>query len=257
MAERLGIRVPIADRPGTDWRAYAQVYDLMAAHNPAYLDLLVRFRTVVHDWKLPPGAHLVDLGAGTGNFSLELARAFPASPVTHLDSNAGMNEQAERKALQSGCHNLRVLTRDIADAIGDAQALFAPGSLSAVTTVHALYAFPDPPAVLAAAYRWLKPGGHLLACDAGRMSSVLGWAAYVLAHHARRHGMLASWRFYLQARSVATLNRPLRQAQREGRLWRHTSAQFSAAIEAAGFEVLQAHEVYRGNSDFVVARKPA
>ncbi len=242
--------------PATDWHAYAQVYDLMATHNPAYQELLARFGAAVRGWPLPAGARLADIGAGTGNFSLALARAFPACQVLHLDSDAAMNRAAEHKAREAGCANLRVLTRDIASALEAPDAAFAPASLDALTTVHALYAFPNPQAVLAAAFRWLRPGGHLLACDAGRMSPVWGWAAYVLAHHVRRHGLAATWRFYRRARAVATLNRPLREAQREGRLWRHTPQEFRTAIEAAGFEVLRCEIAYRGNSDFVVARKP-
>lgn len=252
MSEPLEPRPPAA----TDWQAYAQVYDRMAASNPAYQDLLARFREAIGRWPLPPGAVLADLGAGTGNFSLALARRFPACRVIHLDANAAMNEVAGRKAQQAGCRNLALLTHDIAGALDGPDAPFAPGSLAAITTVHALYAFPEPKAVLAAAWRWLRPGGHLLACDAGRMSPVWGWAAYLLAHEARRHGPAAAWRLYREARSVAALNRPLRQAQREGRLWRHTPEEFRAAVAGAGFEVLQAQVVYRGDSDFIVARKP-
>jgi ubiquinone/menaquinone biosynthesis C-methylase UbiE len=244
-------------RQATDWQAYAEVYDLLAEHNPAYQALLARFNEAVSRWPLRPGARLADLGAGTGNFSLALAEAFPACPVTHLDSNVAMNRAAERKARAAGRGNLHVLTCDISSACQRLGEPFAAGSLAALTTVHALYAFPQPQQVLASAFTWLQPGGWLLACDAGRMGSVAGWAAYVLAHHWRRHGLAATLGLYRRALAVVALNRPLQRAQREGRLWRHTPAEFRAAIEGAGFEVVQACQVYRGDSDFVVARKPA
>lgn len=243
------------DAEATDWAAYAEVYDLMAEHNPAYQDLLQRIRAAVARWPLAAGSRLADLGAGTGNVSLMLAAMHPACHVVHVDRNEAMNRRAQRKAAQAGCGNLTVLTHEVGGRDGDPPLPFAAGSLSAVVTVHALYAFPEPQRVLARLHDALQPGGYLLACDAGRMSSVLGWAAHVLGAHWRRHGLAATLSFWRRARSVATLNRPLARAQRQGRLWRHTPAQFRAAIEAAGYEVVEACEVYRGNSDFVVARK--
>lgn len=249
-----------APRPGdaeaTDWAAYAEVYDLLAEHNPAYQDLLHRIRDAAERWTLPAGARVADLGAGTGNVSLMLAAMHPEWQIVHVDRNEAMNRRAALKAVQSGCTNLTVRTLEVGGRGGDPPLPFAAGSLSAVVTVHALYAFPEPQRVLARMFEALQPGGLLLACDAGRMSSVLGWMVHVLGTHWRRHGLAATLSFWRRARRAAALNRPLARAQRQGLLWRHTSVQFVAAIEAAGFEVVEACEAYRGNSDFVIARKP-
>jgi ubiquinone/menaquinone biosynthesis C-methylase UbiE len=233
-----------------DWHSYAEVYDLMADNNPAYQDLVAQFKHAIAEWCVEPRSTLADLGAGTGNFSIELAQAFPACHITHLDANAEMNRVAERKAKARRVQNLCFTTTDIATAP------FRPNSLAAITTVHALYAFPHPRAVIAKMFEWLEPGGYLLACDAGRMVKVSKWAVYLLSEFCQRHGLWRTAQFYYRARVVTRQNRLIAKAQRDGRYWSHTHAEFRAAIESAGFEILTAREVYRGNSDLVVAYKP-
>ena len=70
-----------------DWSSYASVYDMILAYNPAYKELLRTFSKDIAAWEIEPGALLADFGAGTGNFSLQLARQFPKSVVLHIDKN--------------------------------------------------------------------------------------------------------------------------------------------------------------------------
>lgn len=233
-----------------NWHSYAEVYDLMADNNPAYQDLIAQFQQAIAGWRIEPQSQLADLGAGTGNFSIKLAQSFPACQVIHLDGNAEMNRLAERKACGRHASNLCFVTTDIGAAP------FQPASLSAITTVHALYAFPQPNNVIAKMYEWLQPGGYLFACDAGRMGKVSKWVVYLLREFYRRQGLWRTAQFYYHARVVTQQNRLIAKAQRDGVYWLHTHAEFRAAIEAVGFEVLTAREVYRGNSDLVIARKP-
>ncbi len=234
-----------------DWHSYAEVYDLMADNNPAYQDLIAQFKQAIAAWCVEPRSTLADLGAGTGNFSIELAQAFPSCRITHLDANAEMNRLAERKAGARNINNLHLVT------LGVEAAPFQANSLAAITTVHALYAFPHPRKVIAQMFEWLQPGGYLFACDAGRMVKLSQWAVYLLNEFYRRHGAWRTVQFYYRARVVTQQNRRIAQAQRDGLYWTHTPAEFYEAIESAGFEIITAREVYRGNSDLVVARKPA
>ena len=165
-----------------NWRSYAEVYDLMADNNPAYHDLIVQFKQAIAEWCIEPRSHLADLGAGTGNFSIELAQAFPTCQITHLDANSQMNCVADRKATARKVKNLRCVTTDIGAAP------FQADSLAAITTVHALYAFPQPTEVIAKMFEWLQPGGYLFACDAGRMGQLSKWAMYLLREFYRRQG---------------------------------------------------------------------
>lgn len=239
------------DMSNVDWNSYAEVYDLMADNNPAYQDLIAQFKRAIATWCIEPRSTLADLGAGTGNFSIELAQAFPTCQVIHLDANPEMNHVAERKAAAQRVSNLCLATTDIAAAS------FQANSLAAITTVHALYAFPHPTEVIAKIFAWLEPGGYLFACDAGRMGKVSAWAVYLLSEFYRRHGLRRTAQFYYRARVVTRQNQLIVTAQRDGVYWTHTHSEFRAAIESAGFEILAATEVYRGDSDLIVARKPA
>ncbi len=88
------------DLSNVDWNSYAEVYDLMADNNPAYQDLIAQFKHAIATWCIEPRSTLADLGAGTGNFSIELAQAFPTCQVIHLDANPEMNHLAERHAFR-------------------------------------------------------------------------------------------------------------------------------------------------------------
>ena len=233
-----------------DWHSYAEVYDLMADNNPAYQDLIAQFKHAIAEWCIEPRSLLADLGAGTGNFSLELAQAFPACQVTHLDANSDMNRLAERKANARHVTHLRIATVDIGGTP------LQSTSLAAITTVHALYAFPRPKEVIAQMFEWLKPGGYLFACDAGRMGKVSEWVVFLFRDSCRRQGLWRTlWLFY-RGRVVTRQNRLIVNAQRHGVYWTHTPAEFRSAIESVGFEILAAREAYRSNSDLIVARKP-
>lgn len=95
---------------GVDWRSYAAVYDLMAEINPAYQELVDAYRRFATQLWLHPDDLLLELGAGTGNFSLVAADEWPKCRVLHVDANEGMNDQARRKREALGLTNVDMRT---------------------------------------------------------------------------------------------------------------------------------------------------
>ena len=79
------------------WDEYAEAYDVMCSANPAYTENLDIFNTWIGRLGLPRDAKVCDVGAGTGNYVLEVATRFPESSVIHLDSDPMMNRAASRK----------------------------------------------------------------------------------------------------------------------------------------------------------------
>ena len=233
-----------------DWTCYAQVYDLMAANNPAYGSIVTTLREEMATWHLEPDGPVVDLASGTGNFSVPLARAFPDNPVRCVDSDAEMNRAVRRKAARMGLSNLETQQADVGSA------RFAPESVSAVVCVHALYTFRDPIDVIRKTYSWLRPGGYVFACDLGRELDLRDWSGYLLREMVRRHGWLHSISAFCRGGAVVQQNRRIARAQRRRKYWTHTHAEFRSAFEAAGFDIVRSAICYRGYSDLVVARKP-
>jgi ubiquinone/menaquinone biosynthesis C-methylase UbiE len=233
-----------------DWEGYANSYDLLAENNPAYQSLVEEVVAVVTRLHPRAGAIIADLGAGSGNVSVPLAKAHPDVHVVHVDSAMAMNARASAKAALRNLSNHRVEPCDVWAAP------FRPAELAGAVTVHALYALPRAREYLAKIFEWLEPGGFLVACDAGRMMNVLAWSVFLLRHSLAAHGLAHTFSLFRSTRIAAAENRKIGREQRRGRYWTHDLREFRSAIERAGFEVQEAHVTYRGASDFVVARKP-
>ncbi|THF88176.1 methyltransferase domain-containing protein [Deinococcus sp. KSM4-11] len=95
-----------------------------------------------------PYRSVVDLGCGTGEQTLELARRFPDAQVLGLDSSAEM--LARTPAGQAA--NLRFEQGDIAQLTGTYDLIYSNAALQWL---------PDHPALLAQLWRQLAPGGVL------------------------------------------------------------------------------------------------
>ncbi len=101
-----------------------------------------------------PGEDALDLGADTGQLSLQLARL--GLNVTGVDVSPGMLAAAEKKAAAEGLRRCRFLQ-------GDASHLpFPSESFDLVTVLTALEFFPEPAQALREAWRTLRPGGRLV-----------------------------------------------------------------------------------------------
>jgi precorrin-6B methylase 2 len=161
---------------------------------------------------LAPGMTIVDLGAGTGFLSLELAqRCGPTSTVYAVDPWAEACARLRRKLAYLGVANVRVLEQDAA-------ALDLPqGTVDLVVSNLGVNNFDNAGAVLAACRRALRSSGRLLLTtnlvghaqelyDAYRATlDELGLAARVpaLDAHIAHRATVASTRALLEANGFA------------------------------------------------------
>lgn len=232
-----------------NWKSYAQAYDMLMVYNPFYQQLHKEVLSYVEEWDIPEGATIADLGAGTGNYSLAIASKFPKANVLHIDNNEGMNARTTEKRMEMGLDNHRILDQSIEEV--DIQ----PGSLDALISIHALYAFPNPQEVLKKAFSWLKPGAPAILVDAGRIVNVLDWQLAIGWHLLRQHGLRKSLKIISEGKIVSRQNAKLREMQRNGVLWTHSHEEFVEAVHKAGFEVKSSHITFRGISDCVITKK--
>ena len=154
-----------------DYSRQARTYDETRAASPSVLGPL---REALRG---APGPRLVDVGGGTGNYSLAL-RADGWEPLV-VDRQPEMLARAAAKGLET--------------LEADAQRLPLPdASADAVMLVSMLHHVEDPAAALAEAQRILRPQGRLALMVFTREDVADTWLEQLLPEHARVDGRVAS-----------------------------------------------------------------
>jgi ubiquinone/menaquinone biosynthesis C-methylase UbiE len=132
----------------------SKAYDLIADDNEK-----AARQAGVEALALQPGETVLELGFGTGNEVLDLARLVgPTGGVKGIDISSGMLEVAQGKLTQAA------LKTPVELKVGDARSLpYGNGEFDAVYTSFTLELFPsdDIPVVLAEVRRVLKKGGRI------------------------------------------------------------------------------------------------
>jgi ubiquinone/menaquinone biosynthesis C-methylase UbiE len=231
------------------WSTYAQKYDMLLDYNPFYQQLFQEVFEAVQQWDIHPGDLLADIGAGTGNYSLEMARHFPQATVLHIDKDEGMNAQARKKKNGEELPNHKVVNWGVEEI------QLQPASVKGLISIHAMYTFPDPAKVLRQMYEWLEPGGKAVLVNAGRVVNVLDWQLAIGWHMIRQHGIRKTLKIFKKGKEVSKQNTYIRDMQRKGIFWTHNHQEFCRAVQNAGFEIRYSKICFRGISDFVVAGK--
>lgn len=234
--------------PTVRWDRYARAYDAMADANPAYQSLLRRFSECATPWCVPSGGRIVDIGAGTGNFSMLAARRFPQAEILLCEPEAAMLSRARSKAQVAGITN-------VAFSSCGAEELSFPGrSIDGALLVHVLYTLSDPRALVGKLARWLRPGARAFVCDLGRRMDVADWRRYLLRHSLKCSGLIKTMRLMWWAGIVSSANREITAKQATGAWWSHDLPLFAEVFREHGFEVEVLETAYRGYSNLIVAR---
>jgi SAM-dependent methyltransferase len=130
------------------------------------VEVLHEYHREVMTWaaSLVPGrGRIVDLGAGTGNAALALARELQEAEVIAVDVSEAMLEEIGRKAQALGvAGRVRTVQADLDQhpwpALGPADLVWAANSLHHVA---------DPGHVLGHVFATLRPGGALMVTEVG------------------------------------------------------------------------------------------
>jgi 2-polyprenyl-3-methyl-5-hydroxy-6-metoxy-1,4-benzoquinol methylase len=139
----------------------------------------------------PGPAQVVDLGCGTGQLSLPLARA--GARVLAVDVSPAMIRRLEAEARRAGAANLDGVALPIEELE------LPPGSVDLVVSSYALHHLrdADKSRLVGAAWTWLRPGGQLIVADmmfgrgaSGRDRAIIRSKVAVLA----RRGPGGWWR---------------------------------------------------------------
>jgi len=108
--------------------------------------------------RLSAGARVADVGCGTGQALIALARAFPAITATGYDAHQPSVEQARRAAAEAGVAD-RVSYHTLDAAAG------LPESFDVITTFDVVHDAVDPLGLLRSIRDGLRPGGRYLCLE--------------------------------------------------------------------------------------------
>jgi SAM-dependent methyltransferase len=146
-------------------------------------DVVGQRRAVLAMLGLAPGERVLDVGAGPGFLTAEMAEAVgPRGDVVGLEPSESMRALAERRELPAGSAPVRHVD-------GDATKLpFGDDEFDVVTSTQVYEYIADMPAALAEARRVLRPGGRLFVLDTDWDSVV--WHS---SDPARMRRILTTW----------------------------------------------------------------
>ena len=112
-----------------------------------------RLERVIEDLDIPPGAQVLEVGAGTGT-------SFPAYPthcnITGVDLAPDMLARARQKIANNGWRHLKVIEMNALDL------KFPDNSFDYVMAFHVVTVVPDPVRMIAEAKRVCKPSGKIV-----------------------------------------------------------------------------------------------
>ncbi|TDD68216.1 SAM-dependent methyltransferase [Jiangella aurantiaca] len=188
-----------------------------------------RFTAVAGSEGWPYGRAL-EIGAGTGFFSLNLRQAGALSDVTVTDISPGMVGAARRNARQLGF--------EIAGEVADAEKLPFPDETFDVVVGHAvIHHLPDVEQAFREMLRVLRPGGRVVICGeptkyGDRIARALSRATWWATTRATRLPGLSGW-----ARSREELDESSRAAALESVVDLHTfdPGELTVLVTRAGF----------------------
>ena len=222
-----------------NWFGYAKTYDLLMAHNPFYQQLHQELMEQIQCWQIESDDIIIDLGAGTGNYSTEMAKLFPNAQIIHVEADRGMNAITQQKKDKWNLKNLEIINAKVQDLH------FKPNSIKACICIHSLYTFPKPVNIIEHIYHWMKEEGFGIFVDPGRKVNVLNWQIAIGWRLIKRYGFKKTIDLMQQGRQISHHNREIRKAQENGTYWTHTHEEFCKAVQKPGFNITGSKYCFR------------
>jgi ubiquinone/menaquinone biosynthesis C-methylase UbiE len=232
-----------------DWDAYAKHYDEMCRFNPAYQENIDALLSRLPSWRLPETPIVCDLGAGTGNYILQLSKVLKGASYVHVDFDRRMIESAQKKYRDQSMVDVTFVQKPVN------QLNFEESSFDLILCVNALYAFPDRANVLTDIRRWLRPTGKLFIIDFGRRQRSLDWAMYMFRESIRSRRFREAVKAFFESREVLKQNRRSTRGQQSGRYWLHSTEEFGQFLTQSGFIVEELTSCYREYADMAICSK--
>jgi SAM-dependent methyltransferase len=180
----------------------------------AFVNLILLKEVELHR-RLQSGARVIDIGSGSGNWSLKLAKQFPNSSFLGIDPDVDAIKRARRCAAELGLNNVRF-------DVTTAESIKFSKEFDVAYIGEVLYIIKDRLGILKGCYRALRHNGILVVCE-GIMNEGVENGGDKLVHAMQLDFALQGGKFFTKSQLREMLRVPgfvrLRFHHAGGGLW--------------------------------------
>lgn len=254
------------EKINVDWNKYALQYDAITTKgtNPAYMELVNKVQNHFKDFGLSDNSLLVDLGGGTGNFSIPLAKRYTKNQFVIVDDSEQMLEIAESKIKREGLENISTLKTDCENIERVVNDYDKP--INHCIMIHALYATrtkedPEKPQrILNNLYQYMEDDNNstFMLSDINRQLRTGSWVAYSIWNGLKTFKSLKKTIDYFKEHDEAKkANEFIDQMQKEGHFLICELDELEKMVKDAGFSKIyeKSDKYYRGRDNLLIAGK--
>jgi ubiquinone/menaquinone biosynthesis C-methylase UbiE len=223
------------------WDAYAQSYDRILPILPFYREAVNRH---VEALSVHGARRVIDVGAGTGNVAIQLARR--GMSVTAIDISDGMLKQLRGKVNGSARRRLEVVELDAQSLIR-----WPAGAFDGANVLLAFFAMKQPRRALKEVIRVVRPGGLAVITETKRdfhLQPLLEFVEHFLAAHSCRGELQEDWV------RVKNANLVLDPSRRDDRL---SVEEIEHDLAKSGFVIRSLRDSHLGQCATICAEKTA
>ena len=258
----LGCAITVA-KDEVDWDRYAEQYDRITINgsNPAYIKLVDKVTMFFKELGLKRGSLVVDLGGGTGNFTLPIAEMHPESHFLIVDLSEIMLQKAREKAEMRNLRNVELIQGDIEDIEYLVETYSRP--ITHAIMIHCLYVTgslenPEKPQrILKNIHGGLENSeSRFFIADINRPLKTGNWIPYCLWHAFKTFGNIKDTiNFFRENDQAKIASRCTDIKQKEGSYLICNLDEFVKMITDAGFTRIyeKSDKYYRKRDNLLIA----
>lgn len=225
------------------WTLYARVYDILLRFRP-YQKLVDDVSDEVT--KVANSGSVLDLGCGTGNIILALAKKGDYR-ITGIDSSEHMLKRSSIKT--NGIKNLTLMKINIDDELSQ-----LTGKYDIIVINNVLYTLKNPEKTLSLLVEKIKPRGFFVISEPLVGSSL--WKLF--KRHTEDRGLLVAFKEYilfsLPLLLVVILNVVISFQSKSGKMNFFSENEITLYLKKVGFKIIEQRKVYSEQNIFVMAQ---
>jgi ubiquinone/menaquinone biosynthesis C-methylase UbiE len=255
-----------------NWNKYAEQYDAitMSGANPSYEELVnIVFKSFGYG-VIKKDSLILDIGGGTGNFTMPLAKFYPDSKFVIADTSEKMLEIAKKKAEKNKLKNVDCILEDAENINKIVETYSRP--ITHAFMIHSLYTTggindEKPRRILKNINDYLENyNSQFLISDINRQINTNDWIPYCLKNKFfsyRKEGkgkinsIIKTAQFFKENDQSKLANKFIDYHQQKGEYIICSLEQFVGIIKESGMDQIhkQSDAYYRGRDNFIVTSK--